>query len=231
MPQSRVVWNKTVRIVPTRFPPIALFERVADPADFEALLEIEALTNERIRDEVGEVSLVPVQDRVSGPGASWVMAAFTHLGRPSRFGDGSFGIYYTAQSEACAIAETCYHWARFFAATEEPASDIDMRVLIARLDATLLDLRGREKEFPLLYLKEDYTHAQIFGKAAREAGSNGIVYSSVRCEGAQCAALFKPRTIKRLPVGDRVLRYHWNGERIDRIFDFQAEEWREASIP
>ena len=217
-----------MRIVPTRFPPIALFERVADPADFEALLEIEALTNERIRDEVGEISLVPVQERVSGPGASWVMAAFTHLGRPSRFGDGSFGVYYTAQSERCAIAETCYHWARFFAATQEPASDIDMRVLIARLDATLLDLRGRETAFELLYLKDDYRHSQAFGLAVRDAGGNGIAYSSVRAPGEQCAALFKPRAIKRLPVGDRVLRYHWNGETIDRVFDFQAEEWRAA---
>ena len=36
--------------------------------------------------EKGGKDYVPPEERISGPGASWVMASFTHLGRPSRVG-------------------------------------------------------------------------------------------------------------------------------------------------
>ena len=79
IPTSEVRWTPCYRIIPSRFPPISLFEAVADPADLEAVYAIEAMTNDRLRDEAGELSLVPPEDRVSGPGSSPIMAAFTHL--------------------------------------------------------------------------------------------------------------------------------------------------------
>lgn len=74
-----VTWLPCWRIIPSRFPPIDLFERVADPADLEAILELESLTNDRLREEVGTLQLVPAQDRISGRGSSYIMTAFTHL--------------------------------------------------------------------------------------------------------------------------------------------------------
>ena len=51
----RVRWTQACRIVPTRYPAITLFDRVADAADFEALYALEAMTNERTRDEIGQI--------------------------------------------------------------------------------------------------------------------------------------------------------------------------------
>ena len=83
------------RIVASRLPTIHLFERVADPADWEALYKLESMTNPRLREQAGEISLVPVADRVSGPNASVIMAPFTHLSpQGTRFTDGHFGAYY-----------------------------------------------------------------------------------------------------------------------------------------
>ena len=79
LPVVRVEWKPCWRIIPSRFPPIELFERVSDPGDLEAIYELESLTNPRLRDEVGDIRLVPPEDRVSGPGSSAIMAAFTHL--------------------------------------------------------------------------------------------------------------------------------------------------------
>ena len=142
-PVRRVVWEPCVRVVPSRFPPIALFERVADPSDFDSVYAIEALTNSRLRDEVGELTLVPAGDRVSGPGASWVMAPFTHISGPGgRFSTGAFGAYYCARTLDTAIAETRHHRERFLRATQEGALEISMRVIHATLDAELHDLRG-----------------------------------------------------------------------------------------
>src|SRR4051794_2233977 len=93
-----VDWRPAYRLVPSRFPPTGLFDRVADPADLDAVFAIEALTNDRLRDEAGDLRLLPAEERISGPGTTPIMAAFTHLNpEGSRFSDGSFGVYYCAR--------------------------------------------------------------------------------------------------------------------------------------
>src|SRR5579864_9494439 len=86
--------QKQFRIIPSVYPPITFFEDLVDPSEMEILWEIESLTNERLRQEAGDIFLVPHEDRISGPGSSIIMAAFTHLSKPTRFSDGSFGVYY-----------------------------------------------------------------------------------------------------------------------------------------
>jgi hypothetical protein len=68
--QRRISWPSSAwRIIASRFPPINLFERVTNnPAVWDVLIELEVLTNPRIRDETGEISLVPPDRRVSGNG-------------------------------------------------------------------------------------------------------------------------------------------------------------------
>ena len=96
-PVSRIEWKPSWRIIPSRFPPISLFERVTEPDDLDAIFELEAITNPRLRNEVGDISMVPPEDRVSGPGSSIIMSAFTHLNpEGSRFTDGTYGVYYAA---------------------------------------------------------------------------------------------------------------------------------------
>ena len=112
MPTCRVDWPQAWRIIASRYPPIRLFERLTnDPAVWETLLALEQLTNPRVRDEIGDISLVPPEELVSGPGAIWVMAAFTHVNpKGSRFSDGSYGVYYAAAALETAVAETVFHF-------------------------------------------------------------------------------------------------------------------------
>lgn len=225
-PTRRVSWRRTYRIIAARYPPVALFERIADPSDWQSLLQVESLTNDRVRDGAGDIRLVAPADSVSGPGASWVMGAFTHIGWPSRFSDGSYGVYYTARSRAAAIAETVHHGGRFLAATAEAPCEIDMHVLVGGIDARLHDVRGRAARFRPLHDPNDYGASQTFGGELRAAGSNGIVYRSVRHASGECVAAFRPRVVRSLPRGDAHLLYHWNGDRIDRYYDYAADRWR-----
>ncbi len=173
-PVRRVVWEPCVRVVPSRFPPIALFERVADPADYDSVYAIEALTNSRLRDEVGDLTLVPAHDRVSGPGSSWVMAPFTHISGPGgRFSTASFGAYYCARTLETAIAETRYHRERFLRATHEGALELSMRVIHATLDASLHDLRGLGADHPALVSPDDYGESQALAGRLRTSGGVG----------------------------------------------------------
>ena len=225
-PVRRVRWHEAHRILPSRYPPIQLFERLADdPAEWEMLAEIESLTNPRVRDEIGDIRLVPIAERVSGPGDSWVMASFTHVNpQGSRFSDGSFGVHYAARELATAVAETAFHMGRFYAATADPPHAEAMRVLIGRLDAGFHDLRGDVPRWAPMLDPEDYTAARTLGSRLREAGSNGIVYSSVRREGGQCVGAFRPKAVG-LPIQARHLQYFWDGRRVSRYFDYAEERW------
>lgn len=215
----RVIWTPSYRIIPSRFPPIALFEKVADPADLEAVFQIEAMTNNRLRDEVGQIELVPLQDRVSGPGASPIMAAFTHIAPDgARFTDGTFGAYYCAKSLETAVAETRYHRESFLRATKEPPQEVDMRVYAADLDAELIDLRGEQDALGELYAPDDYSASQAFARQQRSGDADGIVYASVRDEGGECAAVFRPRLLSNCRQ-ERHLAYVWDGQRIANIYE------------
>src|SRR5438874_2590584 len=85
--------QKQFRIIPSVYPPINFFEDLVNPAEMETLWKIESLTNERLQQETGDIFLVPAEDRISGPGSSVVMAAFTHISvdKPTRFTNGSYG--------------------------------------------------------------------------------------------------------------------------------------------
>lgn len=224
-PLSRVRWTAAWRIIASRYPPIQLFERLTDdPAEWEILAEVESLTNPRVRDEIGAIHLVPPDERVAGPGASWVMASFTHVNRRgSRFSDGSYGVYYAAAALATAVAETTHHMARFYAMTSDPPHAEEMRVLRGRVDAPFHDLRGQPDFLPCLDA-EDYQASRTLGARLRRAGSNGVVYPSVRQAGGQCLGAFRPKAVGR-PHQERHLRYHWDGRRIDRYFDYATDRW------
>lgn len=205
------------RIVPSRYPPVALFERIADPEDLEVVYEIESLTNDRLRAEAGDLYRVPRDEWVTGPGATVVMAAFTHLGRPSRFSDGSYGVYYAALDEPTAIAETRFHAERFLRLTREPPMELDRRCYVGRVEVPLDDVRGpafAELRDPDI---ATWPRCQAFGAERRRAGSSGVLYRSVRRDGGECVAAFRPRAVSR-PVQGRHLRYVWDGERIVNVY-------------
>lgn len=210
------------RIVASRMPTINLFERIADPADWDALYALESLTNPRIRNEVGELHLVPKADRVGGPNASIVMAPFTHLSpQGTRFTDGRFGAYYAAESLDTAIAETRYHRENFLRATRQAPVELEMRCYLADVACELHDLRGRRVELPDVYDPASYAASQRLGRRLRDAGSNGISFDSVRRSGGQCLAVFRPRLVQNVRQNVH-LRYAWDGKAISKVYEIRA---------
>nr|WP_226561634.1 RES family NAD+ phosphorylase [Salipiger thiooxidans] len=218
VPVTPVHWIGAVRIIRSVYPPIDLFEDIADPEDWPLLISAEQKTNPRLMDTIGNIDLIPPERRVGGQGASYLMAPFTHTSpdRPSRFSDGHMGVLYVASDFETAVHETIHHHARFMAATaEEPGWTSQFRELILDVDADLHDLRPIEP--PDLLDPDDYGPAQAFGSALRAAGGDGIVYPSVRGDG-ECAGLFYP-DLAQAPVQGRHLDYHWDGDTVDLVRD------------
>ncbi|MEO5598859.1 MAG: RES family NAD+ phosphorylase [Novosphingobium sp.] len=219
IPVAAVHWTPCYRIIPSRFPPISLFETVADPADLEAVFQIEAMTNDRLREEAGELSLVAPEDRISGPGTSAIMAAFTHLNpQGDRFTDGSYGVFYASLTLDTAVAETRHHRMLFLSATDEPPQEVDMRVYAVDLDAALHDIREMRASHPALYHLSSYGMSQETARELREAGSDGIAYQSVRHDGGECAAVFRPRLLSNCRQ-ERHLCYVWDGGAISTVYE------------
>ena len=220
-PFKRVRWSQAYRIVPSRFPPVGVFDRIAEPGDLEALYAIEAMTNPRLRDEMGELRLVPPERRISGPGTTPVMAAFTHLNpEGSRFSDGSWGVFYAGHSVATAVEETVYHRELFLAATAEPPCDIEMRCYRTSIQARLHDLRGGWKAE---HDPHSYAAGVALARKLRREGSDGLVYDSVRHRGGECVAVFYPDRVAPC-VQAQHLMYRWDGQRIAQVLTI--DEWK-----
>jgi hypothetical protein len=207
------------------FPPIDLFEDVADASDLDALLALRARTDPLVSDRIGPALAIPADERVYGPGAGYVMAPFAYPS-PSgtRFGPPalrapSFGVYYAARDEATAIAEVKHHRIAFLKATRAPAQDLDFDVLNAPVrGAHFYDLRDREREFKAAYSPSNYSSSQKLGTELREKGADGIAYDSVRREGGECVAVFRPRCVgPARPVKHLIFR--WDGETVAAVLE------------
>jgi hypothetical protein len=219
-PLSSVRWPLAVRIIRSIFPPIDLFEDIADPADWPLLISAEMKTNPRLMETIGALDLVPPPRRVGGPGASWLMAPFTHVSpdRPSRFSDGRFGVLYAGDRFEVALIETIHHHQRFMARTREsPGWTSQFREILMTVEAELHDLRG-DAAFADAIDPNSHAVGQSLGIALKRAGSEGVVYPSQRFAKGDCVGLFFP-DLASDPVQGRHLAYHWDGTRVDLYRD------------
>jgi hypothetical protein len=214
-PLTPIDWSRAVRIVRSIYPPIDLFEDIADPADWALLISAEQKTNPRLMETIGNLDLVPLHRRISGAGASYLMSPFTHISvdRPSRFSDGTYGALYAGDCFEVALLETMHHHARFMANTREsPGWTSQFREVTLSVNAHLHDARGAG--FECVHDPNDYHASQSFARDLRDAGSDGITYRSVRHKGGHCVALFYPDLATNATQA-RHLDYHWNGKRVD----------------
>ena len=221
LPVSHVEWRGAVRIIRSAFPPIDLFEDIADPADWPLLISAEQKTNPRIMATIGNLDLVPAERPVGGSGAPYLMAPFTHVSmdRPSRFTDGSYGVLYAGNAFETALFETIHHHAQFMTRTAEaPGWTSQFREIVLSVSADLHDLRGVPAARHLALDPGTYGASQGLAAALKAGGSDGVVYPSIRYPGGECAGLFYPDGVFD-PVQGRHLDYHWNGDAVDLVRD------------
>jgi hypothetical protein len=219
IPVRHVTWKPCWRVIPTRYPEERLLDRVTEPEDRDNMLAVDQMTNERERDESGEIVHVPASERAKGPGAAYIMAAFAYRNpEGSRFSDGSYGVYYAAKDQDTAIAESRYHREKFMKRTNEGPMWLEMRVLTATLSGSLHDIRGMVKPLHSVYSATSYGASQDLGVGLRRDGSSGIVYDSVRRKGGECVAAFRAPLLSGCHSPTHLI-YEWNGEKISRVLD------------
>lgn len=208
-PVADVLWNRTCRLVPSRYPTVGLFDRVADPDDLPELFELEGWTNDRLSAELGLLHVLPKEEWIAGPMSSVVMAAFCHPpAGGARFSDDTRGAWYAARTLDAAIAESTHRRANELAEIGVSDTRVQMRLYHADFDAPFHDLRGGGWERVLD--PDDHQPGQDLGRRLLADASNGVVYPSVRHAGGECLASFRPALTRNVQVGGH-FEYEWRG--------------------
>lgn len=219
IPVHHVRWEPCWRIISTRYPEEHIFGKIVDEEDIETLEELEQMTNERLRQERGEVAIIAPKDWVSGPGSEYIMAPFTYRNpEGSRFSDGTYGVYYTAHHLDTTIEEAKHHRQVFMSRTKEGPMRLEMRALTADLDGNLHDIRGLEKKMSKVYSETSYAASQALARELIKDFSYGIVYDSVRRKGGQCVAVFRPTVLSHCRL-ERHMIFEWDGKKIDKVYE------------
>jgi len=205
--------SNTYRLIPSHFPPIALFENLLDANELEAAYALESLTNDRLQDQAGNIALVAAEDRVTGPGTTAIMAAFTHIGIASRFTDGRFGIYYAGLSLETAIVESRFSRGRFLRATNESPQVLTMRCYNCAVHTQLVDVRADAQ----VHNPDSFVYAQAIGRQLKAQNKMGILYQSVRHPGGECVAALRPKALNPPAIQAGHYQFHWDGNSISHV--------------
>lgn len=186
------------RLINSKFPPIHLFEDVANEEEFETLYALQALTNPRIQNEIGNLNLINPKEIPFGiSGCSYALAPFTHINPDgSRFSDGRFGVLYIADTAETAIEEVKYHQNKYWSNVPE----LNFERFIFRGLACEFNEKGTLNALPCakndsIYAQENYTASRTLGVDIVKNGYLGIRYHSVRNEGSVCWGLTTPRNV------------------------------------
>lgn len=204
------------RLIPSQFPPVALFEEVARAEDLEPVMELAGWTNDRLVTE--RLHRLPRNEWVYGrANASIVMAAFLHAApHGARFNGPDLGAWYASASVATAIFEVAHHLRREAVARQLQSFRRTFRCYSSRPEGTYRDLRGAQDRHPDLYAPDSHRAGQSFGEALRAAGADGIVYDSVRHRGGANVCAYRPSKVLQvtqaahydieISAGDRQVR-------------------------
>lgn len=200
----------TCRLVPSLYPSAGILDRVASPEDLPFLFELESWTNDRISNELGMLHGLTEDEWVTGrPMASVVMAAFCHPhAGGGRFNGAERGAWYAGTELETAHAEVIWHRSQEMLEVGVTEMHWQVRLYLADFDARFEDVRERRE----LHDPDSYAESQAFARLRLAAGSDGVLYRSVRRPGGECVACFRPPLVANVRQ-DSHFEYKWEMSR------------------
>jgi hypothetical protein len=217
----KLVNKVAFRLVNSKFPPITLFDDVISKDDFETVYAVQALTNPRILNELGNLSLLSTNEIPFGiDGVNYVTAPFTHINPDgSRFSHGDFGVLYLADTINTAIKETLYHQEKYFQNVHDLHYDtVDMRCLKVTFSADVVDCLEVEG----IYELDDYSLPRSLGAQLKKNAEQGFQYYSVRNQGSTCWGLFSPIYVSTA-IQTKHFEFIFDGKSISKVRELVNE--------
>ena len=220
-PATLVRQFDTHRLVPSLYLPAgesALAAIAADDAHLQAIFELDAATNDRLRAENQLMPGIGPEELVFAvPHAAVVNASFCHanpLG--SRFSGPDRGAWYAGFDLETSQAEVAFHKAVQLAEIDRFDDSVTYDDYLADFSATFHDLRRARRVFRECLDPASYVMSQLLAERLLSEGSLGVVYPSVRHEGGTCVACFRPALVMNVRKG-RTYRFTWEGTPVPKV--------------
>ena len=205
----------THRLIPSRHLPRdeSVLTAIAEDADhLQAIIELDAATNDRLLAEHGMLPGIGPEELVFGvPHAAVINAAFCHpnpLG--SRFSGPDRGAWYAAFDLETSQTEVGFHKSVQLAEIDRFEDSVTYDDYLADFSAGFHDLRRARGAFRACLDPESYLASQTLAEQLLESGSLGVVYPSVRHAGGTCVGCFRPALVMNVRRG-RTYRFTWEG--------------------
>jgi RES domain-containing protein len=191
----------THRLIPAKYGGQNVFASLSLPPGVVAdLNELEAATNERKNAEAGSnLGIGPGELLYGVPEAHIVNAAFAHAGPyGGRFHSPGRGAWYAGVELETSVAEVAFHKRRFLQESRISGSyTFDYVDFQADFCGSFhhLDVSDRDECLRPAPVPQCYAASQKLAHALLYAGSNGILYASVRQPSGTCVACFRPALV------------------------------------
>jgi hypothetical protein len=201
------------RLIPSRFPPVAVYEGLVANDRFAHLIEVENATNPRLQSEQRLRAAYP--DPAEPRLQNWNLAPFKYLNpEGSRFFDPTRPALELADDRQTALAVSVARRQTFLSRTSEGPIGLDMRLFKTPVKGRFLDFRAH----PLDLLEEqrwklgDAVHAEV----------DGVIYHPPERPTATCYAVLRGDVLGRTLQAVHY-RFVWNGARISKLYAFDEE--------
>lgn len=215
LPLVREAFPRTVRLVASARLREAVMAPLADSDDeLDLLAEIESATSgRRIAEDRGQGGLSAAELVHGVPHARFINASFAYAKprEPMRFNPADRGAWYAALDVETCIREVGHHLTKALADANDFNAVVEYSQMLASMSGVFVDLR-RAAGHPSLDPDPTvgYPAGNIVAATARAAGHNGIIYPSVRHEGAPCIAALWPNVVQSVVQG-AMFRLTWAG--------------------
>ncbi len=166
----------------------------ASPVDWKVAIDLEIATKPQTNH-----STQPIIDRPFEEAAynEAIRYPFNHWSQ-SRYSDGTFGVWYGADTLETSIYETVHHWRRGLLDDADwgdiEGVIIERKVYLVHCDAGLLDFLPKLEDFPALVDPDSYHQTHQVGARIHHEGHPGLATRSARCKG-NVYAIFNPRVL------------------------------------
>ncbi|WP_291834056.1 RES family NAD+ phosphorylase [Brevundimonas sp.] len=203
-----------VALIPSRFPAIALYERIANDRHDE-VAEIESLTNPRLRERARVLNNATVVDVDSAVLQNWNHAPFTYLNpEGTRFFDHRIAALEMFDDLQTALAVSVQRRQTFLRQTNERPMGLDMRVLTRSVRGRFADCTAWDPEMPLDERRRQGT--RLLG----QPNVDGLLFTPRERPSATAISVLRGETLGRAVQGEH-FRFVWDGEKIKALYAFK----------
>jgi hypothetical protein len=208
-----VSWKgETFRLIPSRFPPVAVYDGLVANDRVVDLVEVENLTNPRLQAEARISALAGEDPKTSARLQNWNLAPFAY-GNPegSLFFDEVRSCLEVATDRQTALAISVAKRQVFLGRTSEPPIGLDMRMFNTPVEGRFVDLRSVDTA-------EIVSRAREFG-ASLPDDVDGILYRPIERPSATAISIVSGKVLGKT-LQSAHYRYLWNGEFISLLYAF-----------